>query len=73
MFWYWGVDSSDVTELGLCRIVTEGEKKEVWCLRVEDVSASMNTEDKEKELRMYKDVGKDPSTKTATFPFTYCI
>lgn len=38
------------------RIVTEGEKKEVWCLRVEDVSASMNTEDKEKELRMYKDL-----------------
>lgn len=38
------------------RIVTEGEKKEVWCLRVENMSGAMKTEDKEKENHMYKDL-----------------
>lgn len=40
----------------LCRIVTEGERREVWRLTVENVSASMKPEDKVREQNMYKDV-----------------
>lgn len=38
------------------RIVTEGEKREVWRLTVENVSTSMNPEEKEKEQNMYRDL-----------------
>uniref|UniRef100_A0A672ZEY2 MKS transition zone complex subunit 1 n=1 Tax=Sphaeramia orbicularis TaxID=375764 RepID=A0A672ZEY2_9TELE len=38
------------------RIVTEGDKREVWCLTVENVSKSMKTEEKDKESNMYKDL-----------------
>ncbi|KAK7925106.1 hypothetical protein WMY93_007416 [Mugilogobius chulae] len=38
------------------RIVTEGDKKEVWCLRLENVSGAMVKEDQDKELHMYKDL-----------------
>ncbi|XP_055370397.1 Meckel syndrome type 1 protein isoform X3 [Betta splendens] len=38
------------------RIVTEGEKKEVWRLTVENVSTVMKPEDKEREQNMYKDL-----------------
>lgn len=40
----------------LCRIVTEGERREVWRLTVENVSACMKPEDKVREQNMYKDV-----------------
>lgn len=40
----------------LTRIVTEGEKREVWCLTLENVSTAMKPEDKEREQNMYKDV-----------------
>lgn len=42
----------------LCRITTEGEKREVWRLTLENVSAAMKPEDKEREQNMYKDVSK---------------
>uniref|UniRef100_A0A665TXY2 MKS transition zone complex subunit 1 n=1 Tax=Echeneis naucrates TaxID=173247 RepID=A0A665TXY2_ECHNA len=38
------------------RIVTEGEKREVWRLTVENVSAPMKTEEKDREQNMYKDL-----------------
>uniref|UniRef100_A0A3Q4GU32 MKS transition zone complex subunit 1 n=1 Tax=Neolamprologus brichardi TaxID=32507 RepID=A0A3Q4GU32_NEOBR len=38
------------------RIVTEGERREVWHLTVENVSASMKPEDKVREQNMYKDL-----------------
>ncbi len=45
----------------LCRIVTEGEKKDVWRLTVENVSTAMKPEEKEREQNMYKDVSSSPS------------
>ncbi|XP_028322589.1 tectonic-like complex member MKS1 isoform X2 [Gouania willdenowi] len=38
------------------RILTEGEKKDVWRLWVENVSAPMKSEEKEREQNMYKDL-----------------
>uniref|UniRef100_A0AAX7W331 MKS transition zone complex subunit 1 n=1 Tax=Astatotilapia calliptera TaxID=8154 RepID=A0AAX7W331_ASTCA len=38
------------------RIVTEGERREVWRLTVENVSACMKPEDKVREQNMYKDL-----------------
>uniref|UniRef100_A0A669F0U6 MKS transition zone complex subunit 1 n=1 Tax=Oreochromis niloticus TaxID=8128 RepID=A0A669F0U6_ORENI len=38
------------------RIVTEGERREVWRLTVENVSGSMKPEDKVREQNMYKDL-----------------
>ncbi|XP_070772940.1 tectonic-like complex member MKS1 isoform X2 [Enoplosus armatus] len=38
------------------RIVTEGEKREVWRLTVENVSTAMQPEEKEREQNMYKDL-----------------
>lgn len=40
----------------LSRIVTEGEKREVWRLTLENVSIGMTPDDKEREQNMYKDV-----------------
>lgn len=40
----------------LCRIVTQGERREVWRLFLENVSTVMRPEEKEKEQNMYKDV-----------------
>lgn len=42
----------------LLRIVTEGEKREVWRLTLENVSKVMKSEDKEREQNMYKDVSE---------------
>lgn len=47
--------------LFLCRIVTDGEKREVWRLTVENVSTCMKAEEKEKEQNMYKDVSPNRS------------
>ncbi|XP_041656747.1 Meckel syndrome type 1 protein isoform X2 [Cheilinus undulatus] len=38
------------------RIVTEGERREVWRLTLENVSPAMKPEEKEKEQIMYKDL-----------------
>ncbi|KAM8835387.1 tectonic-like complex member MKS1 [Synchiropus picturatus] len=38
------------------RIITAGEKKEVWRLVVENVSPAMKPEEKEREQNMYKDL-----------------
>ncbi|CAL1572499.1 unnamed protein product [Knipowitschia caucasica] len=38
------------------RIVTTGDKKEVWSLRVENVSVAMVKDDHDKELHMYRDL-----------------
>ncbi|XP_051258115.1 Meckel syndrome type 1 protein isoform X2 [Dicentrarchus labrax] len=38
------------------RIVTEGEKREVWRLTLENVSTTMKPEEKEREHNMYKDL-----------------
>ncbi|KAM4620186.1 tectonic-like complex member MKS1 [Polymixia lowei] len=38
------------------RIETEGEKKEVWRLTLENISKGMNPEEKEREQHMYKDL-----------------
>nr|XP_020454213.1 Meckel syndrome type 1 protein isoform X2 [Monopterus albus] len=38
------------------RIVTEGEKKEVWRLTVENVSKAMKPDDKDREQKIYKDL-----------------
>nr|XP_046266299.1 Meckel syndrome type 1 protein isoform X3 [Scatophagus argus] len=38
------------------RIVTGGEKREVWRLTVENVSTAMKQEEKEREQNMYKDL-----------------
>lgn len=38
------------------RIEAEGEKREVWRLTLENVSADINAEEKEREQRMYKDL-----------------
>lgn len=46
----------------LSRIVTEGEKREVWRLTVENVSTAMKPEDKEREQNMYKDVSSPSLT-----------
>lgn len=45
----------------LCRIVTDGEKREVWRLTVENVSTCMKAEEKEKEQNMYRDVSPNGS------------
>lgn len=45
----------------LCRIVTDGEKREVWRLTVENMSAGMKAEEKEKEQNMYRDVSPNRS------------
>uniref|UniRef100_A0A3B3ZZL1 Uncharacterized protein n=1 Tax=Periophthalmus magnuspinnatus TaxID=409849 RepID=A0A3B3ZZL1_9GOBI len=37
-------------------IITEGDKKEVWCLRVDNASEAMVKEDQDKELHLYKDL-----------------
>lgn len=42
--------------LTLCRIVTDGEKREVWRLFLENVSIFMKPEEKDREQNMYKDV-----------------
>ena len=48
---------SDTTCLCVTRRVeTNGEKKEVWRLTLDNVSTAMAAEDKEKEQHMYKDV-----------------
>ena len=48
---------SDTTCLFVTRRVeTNGEKKEVWRLTLDNVSTAMAAEDKEKEQHMYKDV-----------------
>uniref|UniRef100_A0A3B4TAY8 MKS transition zone complex subunit 1 n=1 Tax=Seriola dumerili TaxID=41447 RepID=A0A3B4TAY8_SERDU len=41
---------------GKDRILTEGEKREVWRLTLENVSTSMKTEEKDREQNMYKDL-----------------
>ncbi|GAA6232066.1 Meckel syndrome type 1 protein isoform X1 [Lates japonicus] len=38
------------------RIVTEGEKREVWRLTVENISTTMKPEEKDREQNMYKDL-----------------
>ncbi|XP_037543202.1 Meckel syndrome type 1 protein isoform X1 [Nematolebias whitei] len=38
------------------RIITEGEKREVWRLTLENVSAAMKPEEKGREQNMYKDL-----------------
>ncbi|XP_034033953.1 Meckel syndrome type 1 protein [Thalassophryne amazonica] len=38
------------------RIVTEGEKREVWRLTVENISAAMKPEDQGREQNMYRDL-----------------
>ncbi|XP_017275347.1 Meckel syndrome type 1 protein isoform X2 [Kryptolebias marmoratus] len=38
------------------RIMTEGEKREVWRLTLENISIPMKPEDKEREQNMYKDL-----------------
>ncbi|XP_061819040.1 tectonic-like complex member MKS1 isoform X1 [Nerophis lumbriciformis] len=38
------------------RVVTEGTNKEVWRLTVENVSATMKSEDKEREKHLFKDL-----------------
>jgi len=40
----------------LCRILTQGEKREVWRLTLENVSTAMKPEEKDREQNMYKDV-----------------
>lgn len=40
--------------------MTDGEKRDVWRLTVEDVSARMKPEEKEKEQNMYRDVSPCP-------------
>lgn len=45
----------------LSRIVTEGEKREVWRLTVENVSTAMKPEEKDREQNMYKDVSSSSS------------
>lgn len=41
--------------------MTDGEKREVWRLTVENVSTCMKAEEKEKEQNMYKDVSPNRS------------
>lgn len=41
--------------------MTDGEKRDVWRLTVENVSAGMKPEEKEKEENMYRDVSPCPS------------
>lgn len=38
------------------RIVTEGERKEVWRLTVENASSVMKSDEKDREQKIYKDV-----------------
>lgn len=44
----------------MCRIVTDGEKREIWRLTVENVSTAMKPEEEEREHNMYKDVSSSP-------------
>uniref|UniRef100_A0A3P8VI02 MKS transition zone complex subunit 1 n=1 Tax=Cynoglossus semilaevis TaxID=244447 RepID=A0A3P8VI02_CYNSE len=44
------------TDKGPYRIVTKGEKREVWRLIVKNISPTMKTEDKDREQNMYKDL-----------------
>lgn len=46
----------------LSRIVTDGEKREVWRLYVENVSTTMKPEETEREQNMYKDVSLSQSS-----------
>lgn len=41
--------------------MTDGEKREVWRLTVENVSTCMKAEEKEKEQNMYRDVSPNRS------------
>lgn len=38
------------------RLDTEGEKREVWRLYLENASSDIHAEEKEREQRMYRDV-----------------
>lgn len=42
----------------LHRIVAEGANREIWRLTLENISASMKSEEKNKEQNMYKDVSR---------------
>lgn len=59
--WERGPGKKSSALLWLCRIVTDGEKRDVWRLTVENVSAGMKPEEKEKEENMYRDVSPCPS------------
>lgn len=41
--------------------MTDGEKREVWRLTVENVSTAMKPEEQEREQNMYKDVSSSLS------------
>lgn len=47
-----------------CRIITAGEKREVWCLILENVSPAMKPEEEEREQDMYRDVSQQKHTHT---------
>lgn len=47
---------SYVCGLWFYRIVTDGEKKEVWRLTVENASTVLKSEEKDREQNIYKDV-----------------
>lgn len=40
--------------------MTDGEKREIWRLTVENVSTAMKPEEEEREHNMYKDVSSSP-------------
>uniref|UniRef100_A0A8C5A4T0 MKS transition zone complex subunit 1 n=1 Tax=Gadus morhua TaxID=8049 RepID=A0A8C5A4T0_GADMO len=54
------------------RVETNGEKKEVWRLTLDNVSTAMAAEDKEKEQHMYKDVSSS-HVKLKTTPICLLI
>jgi len=45
------------------RLETEGEKREVWRLYLENASSDIHAEEKEREQRMYRDVWPIPLAK----------
>ena len=51
-----GKEKNNIACVLFSRIVTEGEKREVWRLTVENVSTAMKPEEKDREQNMYKDV-----------------
>jgi len=49
------------------RLETEGEKREVWRLYLENASSDIYAEEKEREQRMYRDVWPIPLAKDLWF------
>ena len=55
------------------RVEAGEERREVWRLTLENVSSDINTEEKEREQRMYTDVSHGPPFSTSSMYLFICL